>query len=358
MKSTLAAVFLCTSVAGVFAQGSLTPPGAPAPTMKSLADIDAKLESRTPVPGGVVTTSFSINRSGSYYLTGNRTNTTAGSFAISVNANDVVIDLNGFTLSGAGVAQLGVSAAFRTNLTILNGTIRDFTGIGIGVGNAGSGVTIAGVSVLNNGSFGIGMLAVTGCRVVDCLIEGNHGGIGVSDNSIIANNRIIGAPGTQYGINAGDNCLITENVITSRDTNTAYAWGIFVTGNGSRILGNTVAYTSVVGIRTLGQSIIKGNYVSHSNLSTNANSGGIVVFNQSAEVEDNVTYNCLVAGIAIHSGRSSAINNRIKSSPIGIFFSGGAGNSYFANNRVSGATNAFAGTVPGGVLNGGGNISF
>jgi parallel beta-helix repeat protein len=33
----------------VFAQGSLTPPGAPAPVMKSLDQLDAKLEKRTPI---------------------------------------------------------------------------------------------------------------------------------------------------------------------------------------------------------------------------------------------------------------------------------------------------------------------
>ena len=32
-----------------FGQGALTPPGAPAPTMKTLAQIDAKLDPRTPI---------------------------------------------------------------------------------------------------------------------------------------------------------------------------------------------------------------------------------------------------------------------------------------------------------------------
>jgi hypothetical protein len=362
MKSALSIIaFLCTSVAGLFAQGSLTPPGAPAPTMKSLSDIDAKLDPRTPIPGGVVTSPFFINRAGSYYLTGNRTNTTPGLFnsGISVNANDVTIDLNGFILSGAGAAQTGISTAFRTNLTILNGTIRDFAGVGIGVGNAGSGVTITGVSVINNGGIGIGMLAVNGCRVVNCVVEGNRGGIGVNNDSIIANNRIMGAGGgTQYGINAADNCLITENVVSSLDTNAAYAWGIFTIGEGCRIIGNTVTHTSDAGIETFGSSIVKDNYVSYSNLRTNQSGGGIVVFNTPGEVEDNIILNCPGAGIAVHSGRSSVINNRIKGSPAGIFFGGGAGNSYFANNRVSGATNAFAGTVPSPPLNAGGNISF
>jgi hypothetical protein len=353
MKSTLFLLGLCTAAVQLFGQGALTPPGSPAPTMRSLSEI----EPRTPIPGGIVTTIFTISRSGSYYLTGNRTNTTASSYGILVNANDVVIDLNGFTLSGAGAADFGIYAQNRTNLTLLNGTIRDFASVGIIAPFGGNGHTISGVSVLNNRGIGIGLIA-QGCRVINCLVEDNLGGIGVRDGSLVAGNRIISNGGTQYGISADSNCLITENAITSKDTNAAHAWGITASGDGCRVVGNTVAYASVAGINSLGQNIIKGNHVSFCNLGTNANYGGIAVFNASAEVEDNVIFNCLAAGIALHPGRSSAINNRIKSSPVGIFFGGAAGTSYFANNRVSGATNAFGGTVPGGILNGGGNISF
>ena len=47
------------------AQGGLTPPGAPAPTMKSLAQI----EPRTPISS----VPFTISTAGSYYLTTNVT---------------------------------------------------------------------------------------------------------------------------------------------------------------------------------------------------------------------------------------------------------------------------------------------
>lgn len=48
-----------------FAQGSLTPPGAPEPTMKTLDQIEA----RTPISSAP----FTIIRPGSYYLTTNLT---------------------------------------------------------------------------------------------------------------------------------------------------------------------------------------------------------------------------------------------------------------------------------------------
>src|SRR5436190_2248196 len=76
-----------------FAQGSLTPPGAPAPTMKTLDEIDAKLEKRTPISS----VPFTISASGSYYLTGNLAVTTGT--AITISADNVTLDLNGFTIS-------------------------------------------------------------------------------------------------------------------------------------------------------------------------------------------------------------------------------------------------------------------
>ena len=52
------------------AQGPLTPPGAPAPTMKTLAQVEPRI-AITNVP-------FTINRPGSYYLTTNLTSTGHG----------------------------------------------------------------------------------------------------------------------------------------------------------------------------------------------------------------------------------------------------------------------------------------
>src|SRR4051812_8998727 len=75
----------------IFAQGSLTPPGAPAPLFKTLQQV----EPRTPISSIPI----NITNSGSYYLTVNltQTNNAAG---ITISASDVTIDLNGFALIG------------------------------------------------------------------------------------------------------------------------------------------------------------------------------------------------------------------------------------------------------------------
>src|SRR5689334_14686480 len=73
------------------AQGSLTPPGAPAPTMKTLSQV----EPRTPISS----LPYTITNPGSFYVTTNLNYSGAGN-GITVSSGNVTIDLNGFTLQG------------------------------------------------------------------------------------------------------------------------------------------------------------------------------------------------------------------------------------------------------------------
>ena len=94
----------------LFAQGNLTPPGPPAPSMKTLAQI----EPRTPLSGG----NPSITAPGSYYLTGN-------TGTIYIQSSDVVLDLNGFSViipfDSDGISIFPGSPL--VNVTIRNGSI-------------------------------------------------------------------------------------------------------------------------------------------------------------------------------------------------------------------------------------------
>jgi hypothetical protein len=112
----------------VLAQGPLTPPGAPAPTMKTLQQV----EPRTPITNG---TAVTISASGSYYLTTNIT--VAGGDAITINTSGVTLDLNGFTIASTAPSAAGTGILLGSgarNIKILNGSIQG------GVTNNGSGV--------------------------------------------------------------------------------------------------------------------------------------------------------------------------------------------------------------------------
>ena len=220
-----------------FPQGSLTPPGTPAPTMKTLDQV----EPRTPLAGG--TSPVSIG-SGSYYLTGNVT-IGASANGITVTAGNVTIDLNGFTLAGAGsgsgsgiLLNGGVS-----NVTISNGTIRNWGSHGInGLGN--SKVRAEKLRVISNG--GIGIAADVNAEVVNCVAESNVGnGIQATDNCLIKNCQVTGTTGSPGdGIFLGQAAAVTGCVASGNS-----GFGIR-TGNSSTVTASNCVSNSGNGIYT------------------------------------------------------------------------------------------------------------
>src|SRR5437762_10318381 len=98
-RSLILGFFTLILSSSAFPQGSLTPPGAPAPTMKRLDEVEPRTNLQaSPAPPGVDTTNatfdFLINQPGSYYLSANLAATKI--VGVQINAEGVTLDLNGF----------------------------------------------------------------------------------------------------------------------------------------------------------------------------------------------------------------------------------------------------------------------
>jgi hypothetical protein len=179
---------LNSQLSTVFAQGSLTPPGAPAPTMKTLAQI----EPRTPI----ASVPFTISSPGSYYLTTNLT--VSGGNAITIAANGVTLDLNGFTIASTAASATGTAIQLtgsRMNIIILNGIVSSgvtnnagvYNGPGFANGIYSStqpyNVRVVGVSISGCLSYGIYLSTGNSTVVESCTVQ-TVGGYGIYASAV------------------------------------------------------------------------------------------------------------------------------------------------------------------------------
>ncbi len=277
INTVLLLVTLLT-VIGVFATraygGPLDPPGTPAPT-------PGGIDGRIPIDH----LPFEIAEPGSYVVT--RDLLSAGGNGITVSADDVTIDLNGFTLAGTGQVTFGggfgIAAAERSNLTVVNGVIRGWnrgidnpsitggkTGLfrhllitsnGFGVlpapgsrfdGNivrdsAYNGVESTGRTTIMNSTFVDNSTAIR-ADVGQDLIEGNHieipaGGTGIyaSDFTTVRRNYFANPALTGYttiDLNTATYVVIIENRMKASLTTGAGGVGLYLPYDTANALTN------------------------------------------------------------------------------------------------------------------------
>ena len=336
----LLAVALCnlfTGVNPVFGQGSLTPPGAPAPTMKTLDQI----EPRTPIAA----LPFSITNAGSYYLTANLTGV-AGQNGITITASGVTLDLMGFELAGVATSLDGINiSAAGTNAAVRNGTVRNWSGDGVKSSsarhcqyqdlrlsnNGGDGLdcgphsTVANCSALNNGRHGI--IAITGATISSCTASFNTSrGITASSGNTISG--CTATSNTDNGIDVSESSVISGCVARFNG-----AAGI-VAGGGSTVSGCSAEVNTGDGIEIAFNSLVLNNACANNGFGA-GNGAGIKVFTSGNRIEgNNVADND--RGIEVTAAGNLIIKNSAR---------GNGTNYVFTGTQTFGPTNTITGEI-------------
>lgn len=161
-------------LAGLVNAGPLDPPGPVAPTGKTQID----------------TLPFTISAPGSYILEKNLNCAdypacaAGGVSGITIAVSDVTLDLNGFQLKGAPGSLKGAVTGVVSNVSVSNGTVRDWGSDGIDASVVSSS-TFDNLRVQANG--GAGVLAGTRGLVSRSNVWGNSGfGIVASSLALLA----------------------------------------------------------------------------------------------------------------------------------------------------------------------------
>ncbi len=356
-----------------------------------------------------------ITASGAYALTKDL-DASAGGTCIDVQADDVTLDLMGFSINGPGTSttnSYGIYLHGNSNVEIRNGTIRGigFRGIYetnpagnhhriinvrvLGSGNtgiylSGDGHLIKGCTIAGSGSNGIAIYGNSG-TVTGCTITGNGGtGIEVGNGFLVTGNvssantgvgidtgsgaSVVGNTAkdslTGAGISVGDRSLVDGNTVTGNGFNGIVVSdscqvvrntvsgntesGILVISNGF-VKKNIVTYNSKSGIQAGSGSMIEGNSLILNNSVGSSTEGGITV-----GFDSNIGNNHIMGnsknGIYVSGNQNVLHENTIANSDKGIVFTT-TGN-YYAGNRVSGFTTAAFDLGTTTQTDGGNNVGF
>jgi len=164
---------------------------------------------------------ISINTTGTYRLA-ERLSVTGATNGISVNAPNVTLDFNGFFMGGNAVGDRGIIQN-QFGLTVINGTVRNFTSHGIH--SVAAGLMVDNMRFADNQGYGVWM---SGPAAV--------GGRGTVRNSILFRNAL--------GVLCVTACLIEANVISANTSN-----GVYVGPSGAAsILNNLISDNVTHGI--------------------------------------------------------------------------------------------------------------
>jgi len=321
------------------AQGALTPPGAPAPTMKTLDQVEPRIPIGTSTTPGDAMAVFVITNSGSYYLTGNVYGQ-SNKCGIVIAADNVTLDLCGYALIGTVTNSLdGIRpSGNRSTIRIRNGLITGWGGKAINSFVFGfpdddtlSRCVYEDLVAYDNGG---GISAGYSSSIYRCVSRSNRGlGIGLSNNSGVCRDCVADS-------NEGDGISCAEGATVIHCSVQANAGiGIYCGNSQHTIIGCTVRNNGGGGISAW------GTLIRDCTIDRNTGYGVKIVFDCVIEgCSIGRTQGSGIAGQNIGgSGNSRICGNNIHDNTVGISLANNPGN-FIYRNTLRNTTNLDVGT--------------
>ncbi len=391
-------VMALTAAAGaalVAVAGPLNPPAGPvAPTFKTLSEVEPRIAINAVNTPGDAGSRFKITQPGSYYLTGNSTNSALFQTCILIASSGVTIDLSGYQLLGGPDADGAIRAVTGLfNVEVKNGVIAGWLGPAVampGVMNArvedvrvshgdegiivGDRASVLRCSVSNmaldglrvgTGSLvadctaslcgGVGIFGQSGARISDCQANYNTGsGVEIQNGGTLEDSTA--SYNTFRGVNAWSevtvrNCKIAHNgengingleqsVVESCVIEANAGDGVHV-GLASTVTGCIVQESGYEGVEIAGGHVADC-HVSYSGLTTQASAGILVSTAFGTRVEGN-TLTSQALGIQCAPGGCFVVRNYGRALSVAFIGQGGAGNTI---GPIVAATGTISNTNP------------